>query len=213
MKKFVDPKLEDYAIAHSSQVPDLMEDLRQYTLANTELPQMQVGPLEGMFLEVLVRATGAKNIVEVGTFTGYSALMMAAGLPEDGTLTTCEIDDGNADIAQSFFDRSPHGHKITIRRGPAGDTLKTLEGTVDMCFIDADKQGYINYFEILRPKMKKGGLMVIDNVLWSGRILEDREEMDESTCAIADFNRHIQELSDVRKIMVTVRDGMTLIVA
>jgi len=212
MLTLVDQAIEDYAQNNSSAVPPLMEELKMYTLKNTELPQMQVGPLEGNFLKVLARITGARRIVEVGTFTGYSALMMASGLPDDGELITCELDETNADIAQSFFDKSPHGSKIRIARGPASQTLAALQGPFDMAFIDADKGGYINYFNLILPKMRRGGLIVADNVLWSGRVLDAPNEQDQSTQAIVAFNQYIKDQANLDKVMATVRDGMTLIV-
>ncbi len=213
MLTLVDQAIEDYARNHSSQVPDLMEELKQYTLKHTDMPQMQVGPIEGMFLKVMVRSTAARRIVEVGTFTGYSALMMASGLPDDGELITCELSDGNADIAQKFFDKSPHGSKIKIMRGPAADSLRSLDGPFDLAFIDANKEGYIDYFDIILPKMRKGGLIIADNVLWSGRVLDDPAQASESTRAILAFNEHVKAQAQLDKVMVTVRDGMTLIVA
>ena len=205
-------QLEQYAVAHSSKVPELMDDLREFTFSNVALPQMQVGPLEGNFLKVLARITGAKRIVEVGTFTGYSGLMLASGLPDDGELITCELDPENARIARTFFDRSPHGHKIHIKLGPAWESLAGLSGPFDMAFIDADKVGYIGYFDQIRPMMRPGGLMVVDNVLWSGEVLSEQSEQSESTQAIVAFNKHITQLAELDKVMITLRDGMTLVV-
>lgn len=212
MIQLVDQAIEDYARSFSTPVPSLFEELQAHTQAHTDLPQMQVGPLEGRFLAVLARICGAKRIVEVGTFTGYSSLMMASALPQDGELITCELSDKHADIAQSFFDRSPHGKKIRIARGPAGDTLAALEGPFDMAFIDADKGGYISYFDLLLPRMRPGGLIVADNVLWSGRVLANPEAMEADTKAIHAFNQHVRDHGASEQIMVKVRDGMTLIV-
>jgi len=212
MLTLVDKALEDYAVACSRKVPELMVALRDYTQANVAYPQMQVGALEGNFLKVLVRITGARRIVEVGTYTGYSGLMMASGLPEDGELITCELSEENASVARRFFDMSPDGHKIRIERGNAAETLDRLEGPFDMAFIDADKSGYITYFDRIRPMMRPGGLIVVDNVLWSGRVLDDPADRDPSTQAIVAFNDHIRALADLDKVMLTVRDGMFLIV-
>ena len=208
----VEPPIEDYARANTTPVPELLEELRHYTYNQVELPQMQVGQLEGMFLKVLARSIGARRIVEVGTYTGYSGLMLASALPEDGELVTCDISEHHAAIARRFFDRSPHGDRITMAVGPAAETLKNLKGTFDMAFIDADKGGYITYFELIRPLMRPGGLIVADNVLWSGRVLDDPAKQSQDTRAITAFNRHIQSQADLDKVMLTVRDGMTLIV-
>ena len=210
--KFIDPKLEAYAIRNSRPVPEIFEALRQYTETNTNLPQMMVGPIEGNFLKVLARLVYARRILEVGTFTGYSGLMMASALPDDGHLYTCELSEEHANIARRFFDMSPHKDKITIQRGPAADSIKALDGPFDMAFIDADKVNYTNYFELIRPKMRPGGLIVADNVLWSGSVLKDPAQMDESTKGIVQFNEHIRQLADLDKVMLTVRDGMFLIV-
>ena len=213
MITLVDSRLEDYARDHSTPVPELLDELRDYTYRHVDMPQMQVGQLEGMFLKVLARTTGARRIVEVGTFTGYSALMMASALPEDGALLTCEIDPKIAAIAQSFFDRSPHGRKIRLHLGPAAESLAKLNGPFDMAFIDADKTNYIRYFDAILPMMRKGGLVVVDNVLWSGKVLDSENEQAESTRAIDAFNRHLRNIAHLDKIMLTVRDGMTLVVA
>ncbi len=210
---FIDRDLEDYAARHSKPVPRIMEEMREYTWANIDLPQMQVGPIEGNFLKVLVRITGAKRIVEVGTFTGYSGLMMASALPDDGELITCEVDQQNAGVARRFFDKSPHGHKITIELGPAAETLARQEGPFDMAFIDADKVNYIRYLDLILPMMRPGGLIVADNVLWSGRVLDPPDEQDDSTRALVAFSEHVSKQAELDKVMLTVRDGMTLIVA
>jgi len=212
MLTLVPEEVEAYAVANTKPVPPLLEELRNYTLSNTSMPQMQVGPIEGNFLKVLARIIGARRIVEIGTFTGYSALMMAAGLPRDGELITCEIDESNAKIAQSFFDRSQHGKKINLILGPASETLSKIHGPFDMAFIDADKGGYIDYFEAILPMMRKGGLIVADNVLWSGKVLEGEHSKEESTKALIGFNQHISRYAEKDRVMLTVRDGMTLIV-
>lgn len=207
----VDARLEAYAREHSSRVPELMEELREHTFQHTRMPQMQVGPLEGMLLKLLARSSRAERIVEVGTFTGYSALMMASALPPHGRLITCEIDPANAATARQFFDKSPHGDKIEIKLGPAAESLAALQGPFDMAFIDADKANYIRYFDLTFPMMRPNGLIVVDNVLWSGRVLDENDH-SEGTRAIVAFNRYLKEKTDLDKIMMTVRDGMTLIV-
>ncbi len=212
MIQLVDERLERYAADCATPPPELLNELRDYTRAHVNMPQMQVGALEGATLKVLARVAGARRIVEVGCFTGYSALMMASALPDDGELITCEIDPENAEIAQRFFDRSPHGHKIRLRLGPAADTLATLEGPFDMAFIDADKGGYVTYFDLILPKMRANGLIVADNTLWSGRVLDPEDQQDEAAKSIVRFNQHVRRLADLDKVMLTVRDGMYLIV-
>jgi caffeoyl-CoA O-methyltransferase len=173
-----------------------------------EDPQMQVGRIEGTFLKLLVRLSGARRALEIGMFTGYSGLMIAAGLPEDGQLTTCDVDPKAEAVARHFFARSPHGRKITIRMGPALETIATLVPPIDFVFVDADKGNYPRYYEAVLPLMPSGGLLVADNVLWSGKVLEPKEDSDR---AIAAFNDLVQGDPRVEKVMLTVRDGMTLV--
>ena len=213
MIQLVDKALEDYAIAHSTPVPPLLDELRAYTYRHVDNPDMQVGPLEGMFLKVLSRMVKAERIVEVGTFTGYSSLMMASALPEDGELLTCENNANHAAVAQRFFDRSPDGAKIKILLGPAADTLAKLEGPFDLAFIDADKGNYIRYFDLILARMRKGGVIVADNVLWSGRVLDNSDQQERVTRSVVAFNQHLLKYAQLDRIMLTVRDGMTLVVA
>jgi caffeoyl-CoA O-methyltransferase len=168
---------------------------------------MQIDIIEGRFLQILVRLSGAKTILELGMFTGYSALMMAEALSHDGQLITCEIDEKAEAIARRYFAESQHGDKITIRMGPALDTIKTLTGPLDLVFIDADKVNYSNYYEACLPLLTSGGLIVADNVLWSGKVLHPTEADDH---AIVAFNRLVQSDPRVENVCLTVRDGMML---
>jgi caffeoyl-CoA O-methyltransferase len=168
---------------------------------------MQVGRIEGRFLKMLVRLTGARRILEIGMFTGYSALMMAEGLPDDGHLITCDVDPKAEAIARRYFNESPNGHKIEVRIGPALETIKSLNGPIDMVFIDADKENYSNYYEACLPLVRPGGLIVADNVLWSGRVLNP-EKIDDH--AIVAFDKLVQSDPRVENVCLTVRDGMML---
>src|SRR3990172_4434915 len=172
------------------------------------MPQMLTGPLEGAFLATLVRLTRARRVIEIGLFTGYSALSMAEALPDDGRIVSCEISADNAAIARRFFERSAHGGKIEIRMGPALETLKSLEESFDLAFVDADKENYIAYFEALMPKLAPGGLIVADNVLWSGTVLDPKEASDR---AIVAFNDHVARDPRVEVVMLPLRDGVSLI--
>jgi caffeoyl-CoA O-methyltransferase len=202
------PAIEDYCRAHSVAASPLRDELYVHTHAHCKLPQMLTGPLESAFLAMLVRLTRARRIVEIGLFTGYSALSMAEALPADGRIVSCEISADNAAIARRFFERSPHGGKIEIRMGPALETLKSLEGPFDLAFVDADKENYIAYFEALVPKLAPGGLIVADNVLWSGTVLDPKEASDR---AIVAFNDHVARDPRVEVVMLPVRDGVSLI--
>jgi caffeoyl-CoA O-methyltransferase len=207
MKPLVAQELEAYAAAHTDPPGALYEQLRKVTYAQTSDPQMQVGPIEGAFLKMLVQLSGARRVLEIGMFTGYSGLKMAEGLPEDGELITCDIDPEAEAIARRFHAKSPHGKKITIRMGPALETIATLKGPLDMVFIDADKERYPAYYKAVFPLLRRGGLIVADNALWSGRVLKPRAKTDR---AIAAFNRLVARDTRVEKVLLTVRDGMML---
>jgi len=208
MIQLIDPALDTYAEKHSRQPAPLLRELEAYTYDNCDLPQMVTGSLEGALLRMLVQLTGARDILEVGLFTGYSALSMAEVLPDGGTITSCEIDEGNAAIAQSFIDRSPHGGKISIRMGPALDSLAHLSGPFDLAFLDADKENYCQYFDLVLPLLRPGGLLVADNVLWSGKVLDPKEVTDHALVA---FNDKVSGDPAVEVVLLTVRDGVSLI--
>jgi caffeoyl-CoA O-methyltransferase len=207
MDRFIDAAVEQFAHNHTEPETDLYVRLREETYRVMQRPQMQVDVIEGRFLQMLVRLSGAKSILELGMFTGYSALMMAEALPDEGHLITCEIDSKAEAIARRYFAESPHGDKITIRMGPALDTIKTLAGPLDLVFIDADKVNYSNYYEACLPLLKSGGLVVADNVLWSGKVVDPKDADDH---AIVAFNRLVQSDPRVKNVCLTVRDGMML---
>ena len=207
----VSEAIEQYAQRATTPPPPLLEELRSVTYARTRVPQMQVGPLEGMLLHLLVRLSGARRGIEVGMFTGYSALMMAAALPDDGSLITCDIDPEAEAIARSFFARSPDGRKIDVRIAPALDTLRTLSGPFDFAFIDADKSNYVRYYEAILPLLRPGGWIAADNTLWSGNVLRPAPEQDADTRALVEFSRHVHDDPRVDQTLMTVRDGVTLI--
>jgi caffeoyl-CoA O-methyltransferase len=201
--------IEAYAAEHSEPVAPLFEALREETYASMQSPEMQVGRIEGNLLRLLVKLSGTKHALEIGMFTGYSGLMIASGLPENGTLITCDIDPKAEAIARRAFAKSPAGRKIEIRMGPALQTLKTLKGPLDFVFIDADKENYLAYYEAVLPLLRKGGLLVADNTLWSGKVLAPKSTSDN---AIVSFNQAVAKDARVDKVLLTVRDGMTLAV-
>jgi caffeoyl-CoA O-methyltransferase len=207
MDRFIDAAVEQFAHDHTEPETDLYVRLREETYRIMQWPEMQVDVIEGRFLQMLVRLSGAKSILELGMFTGYSALMMAEALPDNGHLITCEIDPKAEAITRRYFAESPHGDKITIRMGPALDTIKTLAGPLDLVFIDADKVNYSNYYEACLPLLKSGGLVVADNVLWSGKVVDPKDADDH---AIVAFNRLVQSDPRVKNVCLTVRDGMML---
>ncbi len=206
---FLPDGIEAYAERHTTPLPPLLAEL----VAETEKKmgqraRMVSGQLEGTLLQILVAATGAKHVLEIGMFTGFSALMMAAALPEDGRITTCEIDAETIAFARGFFDRSEHGHKIDVRQGPALDTLQTLNGAFDFVFIDADKTNYVNYYEAALELLAPNGLIAVDNTLWNGTVTDPK---DDDGRALAAFNTHVQDDARVSNALLTVRDGLTLI--
>jgi len=171
---------------------------------------MLTGTVEGRFLEALVWAARPQLVLELGTYSGYSALAMAAALPPGGRIVTCELSDEHADFAQRHIDASPHADRIELRRGPALDTVAALDGPFDLVFIDADKQNYVNYYEAVVPKLADRGLIAADNTLWSGNVADD-EDQSEATVALRAFNDRVREDERVVCVMLSVRDGITLI--
>jgi caffeoyl-CoA O-methyltransferase len=211
MSFVVESRLEDYAVALSSPHPldDLFERLAAETRERMSAPQMMVGPLEGRFLELLVRLTHARRVLELGTFTGWSSIAMALALQPGGTVVTCDVDPEAQEIARRYAEEAGVADRIDYRLGPGLETMRTLEGPLDLVFIDADKEGYLDYYEAALPLLADDGLIVADNVLWSGRVAED--DPDERTRTIVAFNDHVRNDERVVAVMLTVRDGMTLI--
>ena len=206
----VDEDIEAYAAAHTTPEDPLLAEVAAATRASQESHGMMVGLLEGRFLESLVWLSGARRILEIGCFTGYSALSMAAALPPDGTITTCEVDPERAAMARRHFDASPWADRIDLIEGPALDSLTLLMGPFDLVFIDADKVNYPRYYEAVLPLLADRGLIVADNVLWSGRVLDDSDQSDD-TRAIRGFNDMVVNDPRVTCVMATVRDGVLLI--
>ena len=207
--EFLDEKIEEYAFNHTSYEGNLLKRLEEETYEKLEIPQMTTGRIEARFLKLLARLVSAKRILEIGTFAGYSALSMAEALPEDGELITCEIDPEAIVFAKRYFDLSPHGKKIGLLEGAALDSLKSISGPFDMAFIDADKENYSNYYEAILPMIRYGGLIAVDNVLWSGRVLDPKDKSDK---AIHQFNERVIQDKRVESVLLTVRDGLNCII-
>lgn len=208
---FVVPEpVERYASEHTTAQPEWLARVAQVTAAETTAPQMLTGHLEGRFLEFLVWALQPQLVVEVGTFTGYGAISMAAGLPSGGRVITCEVDPKHAALARRHIAESPFADRIELREGRALDTIDTIDAPIDFAFIDADKEGYADYYEALVPKLSPRGVIAADNVLWSGRVADASAE-DERTAVIRAFNDRVAADERVVCVMTTVRDGVTLI--
>lgn len=200
---------EQYAVNHTSPMSPLLEEIENYTLNETGYPSMLTGRVEGRFLQLMVTLSGARNVVDIGTFTGYSALAMAEALGTEGRVLTIEHNPASADIAQAFFARSPHCTKIEQRLGEAINILKSLPDTsVDLVFIDADKTNYPAYFRESMRILREGGFILADNVLWYGRIFNPQ---DEDSKAVAAFNEEVNGDDRAEKLFLTLRDGLYLI--
>ena len=205
MLTLVPDAIEAYARQNTVGETHAMEALREATYEETDLPQMLSGPLVGQTLRMLCRLTGGGLAVEVGTFTGYASLWIAGGLASDGRLITLDISEPSTRIAQRHWDQDPNGDKITLKLGPASDSIKSIEDAIDFAFIDADKAGYIEYYELIMERMRPGGVIVADNVLWSGRVLNPSEPSDHALVAYA---KHVAADPRSEHVMLTLRDGL-----
>jgi caffeoyl-CoA O-methyltransferase len=206
----VEPTVEGYAEAHSTPNGELFERLAAETHEKTELPQMMVGLLEGSLLAFFVRMVGARRVLELGTFTGYSSISMALALPPGGRVITCDVDEETNAIAARYAEEAGVADKIDFRLGPALETIAELDGPFDLVFIDADKVNYVNYYEATLPLLADNGLMIVDNTLWSGSVA-DSDNQDESTNAIRALNDRVLDDERVENVLLTVRDGMNLV--
>lgn len=199
--------IEDYAERCSKPLSQLHDKLWVETYSKTRNPGMMVGALEGQFLKMLAGLTGARRILEIGMFTGYSTLAWAEALPKDGRIVTCEVNAETSKIAQRYFAESPHGNKIEVRLGPALETLKKVWGPFDICFIDADKENYGAYYDAAIELVRSRGLIVLDNMLRGGQVLDPQ---DEGTKAVDALNRRIRNDPRVENVLLPVRDGIML---
>ena len=206
----VSDEIDAYAEAHTTPPPELLAELAAETRETMSAPGMLTGTVEGRFLEQLVFGLQAKRVLELGTFTGYSSLSMAAGLPPGGHIDTCEVSEEHAEVARRYHARSPVGDRITIHMGPALETIERLGGEWDFVFIDADKENYGNYYEAVLPRLAPAGLMAIDNTLWSGRVLDSSDDT-ETTRSIRELNDRIAADDRVVAVQLSVRDGVTLV--
>jgi caffeoyl-CoA O-methyltransferase len=200
----IDPSIEEYVGRLTSPHEPLLAELSEETRGALGWEQMLTGPVAGRFLELLVWAAQPQRVLDIGTFSGHSALAMAGALPEGGHIDTCELDPARAAVAQRYFDRSPVGSRITLHLGPALETIDSLEGEFDFVFIDADKSGYIGYYEAVLPRLTSRGLIAVDNTLSDGRVLD-------GDVPVVAFNDHVAVDPRSVQVILTVRDGITLI--
>ena len=200
----LDPKLADYVERLTSPHEPLLAELSDGTRDELGSEAMLSGPIAGRLLELLVWFGRPQRVLEIGTFSGHSALSMAAALPDGGRLDACELDEARAAFAQRYFDRSPYGSRITLHVGPALETIHGLDGTFDFVFVDADKEGYVDYYEAVLPRLSERGLIIADNTLYGGQVLEGEGP-------IVRFNEHVASDPRSVQVLLSVRDGMTLI--
>ena len=207
---FISQELEDYIEQHSEKEPALLAALNKETYQKILLPRMLSGHFQGRVLSMLSKLIRPINILEIGTYTGYSALCLCEGMKENGTLHTIDIKEELVDFQRKHFDKSPWGKQIFQYLGEAVDIIPSLESKFDLVFIDADKENYLNYFELILPKMNKGGIILSDNVLWSGKVLEPVHPNDLSTKIIMEYNDLLATDSRVETVLLPIRDGLTV---
>ncbi len=204
-------ELDEYAASRSTPPGDLLDRLFAETHEKLSAPQMLTGAIEGRFLEMLVWISGARRVLEIGTYSGYSALSMARALPDDGELITCDVWEEANEVARRYASESPHGAKIDFRLGPALDTIAELDGTFDLVFIDADKDNYDAYFEAALPMLAERGLIVVDNTLWSGRVVPGYDDGADQTRSIGALNGKLAKDPRIVTVVLPIRDGETLV--
>ena len=207
---FISQELENYIEQHSEKEPDLLSALNKETYQKVLLPRMLSGHFQGRVLSMLSKLIRPVNILEIGTYTGYSALCLCEGMQEKGTLHTIDIKEELVDFQRKHFDKSPWGNQIIQHLGEAIDIIPTLDIKFDLVFIDADKENYINYFELIVPKMNKGGIILSDNVLWSGKVLEPLQKNDVSTKILLEYNQLLKNDPRVETVLLPIRDGLTV---
>ena len=207
---FISEKLDDYVVRHSEEEPVLLKALTRETYQKVLQPRMLSGHYQGRILSVLSKLIRPKTILELGTFTGYSALCLAEGLDKNGVLHTIDINEELVDFQKRYFDKSNYGTQIVQHLGSALDIIPTIETTFDLVFMDADKPNYINYFHQIIDKLNPGGVILSDNVLWSGKVIEPLDPSDISTKIVLEYNRLLKEDSRLETVLLPIRDGLTI---
>ena len=207
---FLSDELDDYIVNSSEDEPELLQELTRETYQKILQPRMLSGHYQGRVLSMISKLINPKNILEIGTYTGYSALSLAEGLQENGKLHTIDINEELIDFQRKYFDRSDFGAQIHQHLGDALEIIPQLEETFDLIFIDADKENYVNYFHMIIDKLKKGGIILSDNVLWSGKVIEPLDAKDFSTKAILEYNELLKKDPRVETVILPIRDGLTI---
>jgi len=207
---FLSEELENYAAQHTEDEPLLLQELNKRTHLNVLQPRMISGHFQGRFLSLLSKMVQPRTILEIGTYTGYATLCLAEGLHPEGVLHTIDIKEELTDLQREFFDRSGYGNQIVQHLGKAADIIPSLDTTFDLVFIDADKQNYAHYFDLVIEKMNRGGIILSDNVLWSGKVVEEVKHNDKHTQALMAYNKKIKDDPRVETVLLPIRDGITL---
>lgn len=207
---FLSEELENYAAQHTEDEPLLLQELNKRTHLNVLQPRMISGHFQGRFLSLLSKMVQPRTILEIGTYTGYATLCLAEGLHPEGVLHTIDIKEELTDLQREFFDRSGYGSQIVQYLGKAADIIPALDTTFDLVFIDADKQNYAHYFDLVIEKMNRGGIILSDNVLWSGKVVEEVKPNDKHTQALMAYNQKIKDDPRVETVLLPIRDGITL---
>jgi len=207
---FISPELEDYIEQHSEKEPALLAALNKETYQKILLPRMLSGHFQGRVLSMLAKLIRPLSILEIGTYTGYSALCLCEGMQENGVLHTIDIKEELIDFQRKHFDKSPWGKQIVQHLGSAVGIIPTIDLKFDLVFIDADKENYLTYWELIVPKMNKGGIILSDNVLWSGKVLEPLQKNDISTQVLLEYNALLKNDPRVETVLLPIRDGLTV---
>ena len=211
MSHIVNNKIEDYIRKNSSKEPEILKDLNKETHLKVLNPRMLSGHIQGRFLSIITKLIKPKKILEIGTYTGYSAICMAEGLIENGIIHTIDINEELVSIQNKYFAKSKCNNSIIQHVGDARNIIKSINEKFDLVFLDADKENYIEYYELVIEKVKKGGLIIADNVLWTGKVVEPKKDDDELTQYLIDFNKMINEDDRVENIILPLRDGLNVI--
>ncbi|WP_031530394.1 O-methyltransferase [Dyadobacter crusticola] len=209
--KFLAEEIEEYSVLHTENESELLKSLNRETHANILNPRMLSGHLQGRFLSMISKMIRPDRILEIGTYTGYSALCLCEGLNPGGKLVTIDINEELETFTRGFFDRSSYSSSIKYLIGNALDLIPDLEDTFDLVFIDADKINYSSYFNLCLEKVRKGGFIIADNVLWSGKVIQEGIKLDKDTRALLDFNRMVHEDSRVSNVLLPIRDGLMIL--
>lgn len=207
---FISDKLDSYVVNHSEDEPELLQQLTRETYQKILQPRMLSGHYQGRVLSMISKLVNPTTILEIGTYTGYSALCLAEGLQKDGELHTIDINEELTDFQRRYFDASDFGHQIHGYMGDALEIIPKLNVTFDLVFIDADKENYVNYFNLIIDKLKSGGIILSDNVLWNGKVIEALDDKDVSTKAILEYNQLLKTDPRVETVLLTIRDGLTI---